>query len=174
MSSPGASSRIVYGGFWIRVAAALIDTVCVMAVILPLLVWIYGTGYLMDPIRQALGVLSMDPASLDPGALDDAESDSFFNFAGPADVLLNYVFPAIAVVLFWIARQATPGKMLLKLRVVDAKTLGPLTPGQAIGRYLGYYVSILGLMLGFIWVGFDPRKQGWHDKLAGTLVIRGK
>ena len=44
---------------------------------------------------------------------------------------------------------------------------------QAIGRYLGYYVSIFGLMIGFAWVAFDPRKQGWHDKLARTLVIRG-
>jgi len=174
MSGPSASSGIAYGGFWIRVAAAMIDTVCVFAVILPLLVWIYGTGYLMDPIDQALNVLSMDPESLDAGALDDAESGSFFNFAGPADALLNYVFPAIAIVIFWIARQATPGKMLLKLRVVDAKTLGPLTPRQAIGRYLGYYVSIIGLGLGLLWVGWDPRKQGWHDKLAGTVVIHGK
>ncbi len=41
-----------------------------------------------------------------------------------------------------------------------------------IGRYFGYYVSILPLMLGIIWVGIDKRKQGWHDKLAGTVVIR--
>jgi len=41
-----------------------------------------------------------------------------------------------------------------------------------IGRYFGYYVSGLILALGFIWIAFDKRKQGWHDKLAGTLVIR--
>jgi len=163
MSKPGPKP-IEYGGFWIRVAAAIIDTICVMMVITPVLMWIYGSGYLMDPLNQAL---SLDPTNVD-------ESGSFFKFAGPADVVLNYVFPAIAIVLFWIARQATPGKMLLKLRIVDAKTLGKLTPGQAIGRYLGYYVSILGLFLGLLWVGWDKRKQGWHDKLAGTVVIQEK
>ncbi len=43
---------------------------------------------------------------------------------------------------------------------------------QLIGRYLGYYVSIFALGVGFLWVAFDPRKQGWHDKMAGTVVIR--
>src|SRR5262245_39556034 len=136
---------IQYGGFWVRVAAALIDSILASMLVLPFLVWIYGTGYVMDPIDQALG---LQPANLeDPG--------SFFQFKGPADVLLNYGLPAIAIVIFWIARQATPGKMLLSLRIVDAKTLGPLTPGQAIGRYLGYYVSILGFCLGLFWVGWD-------------------
>jgi uncharacterized RDD family membrane protein YckC len=57
---------------------------------------------------------------------------------------------------------------------VDAKTLGKPSNGQLIGRYLSYYLSSIVLLLGFIWVGFDPRKQGWHDKLAGTLVVRSR
>lgn len=76
------------------------------------------------------------------------------------------------MVAYWLLRQATPGKMVLPLKVVDAKTYNTLTPGQAVGRYLAYYVSPLPLGLGLIWVAFDPRKQGWHDKLARTLVIR--
>jgi uncharacterized RDD family membrane protein YckC len=55
---------------------------------------------------------------------------------------------------------------------VDAKTGGKPSTGQFIGRYLCYYLSSLLLGLGFIWVAFDSRKQGWHDKLAGTLVVR--
>jgi uncharacterized RDD family membrane protein YckC len=159
-----AGANVIYGGFWVRVAAALIDSILLFMVILPVLLWIYGTGYIMDPIDQALGLKAVDPA----------EVSSFFKFAGPADVFFNYGFPAIAIVIFWIARSATPGKMFLSLKIVDAKTLGPLTPGQAIGRYLGYYVSILGLCLGLFWVGWDRRKQGWHDKLAGTVVILGQ
>jgi len=62
--------------------------------------------------------------------------------------------------------------MVFGARVVDAQTGARMTTGQSIGRYLGYYVSIFGLGLGFVWVAFDPRKQGWHDKLAGTVVIR--
>jgi uncharacterized RDD family membrane protein YckC len=145
------NDAVEYGGFWMRVAASLIDTIALAAILIPLLVWIYGSDYIL----RALGLV---------------ESHSMF--AGPADVLLNYVVPAIAIILFWIARQATPGKMALSLKIVDARTLGPISTGQAIVRYLGYYVSILGAFLGLIWVAFDPRKQGWHDKLAGTLVIR--
>jgi len=87
-------------------------------------------------------------------------------------VLINWVLPAVVIIVFWIYRSATPGKMILKLKIIDAKTGGKISTGQCIGRYFAYYVSIIPFMLGIIWVGFDDRKQGWHDKLAGTLVVR--
>jgi uncharacterized RDD family membrane protein YckC len=62
--------------------------------------------------------------------------------------------------------------MAVSARVVDAVTGKAPTIGQCIGRYLGYIVSTVPLGLGLIWVAFDARKQGWHDKLAGTVVIR--
>ena len=139
-----------YAGFWIRFLAFIIDSILTMVIVWPILYWLYGKDYFL-------------------GALGLREADSMF--AGPADPLLNYVLPAIAVVIFWIARQATPGKMVLSTKIVDADSFGPLTKGQAIGRYLGYYVSIFGLFIGFLWIAFDPRKQGWHDKLARTVVI---
>jgi uncharacterized RDD family membrane protein YckC len=86
--------------------------------------------------------------------------------------MLNYILPAIAVIVFWIYKSATPGKMATKLMIVDAETGGRPSTSQFIGRYLGYYISMIPLFLGIIWVGFDKRKQGWHDKLAGTVVIR--
>jgi uncharacterized RDD family membrane protein YckC len=110
-----------YAGFWVRVGAAIIDSVLVMCLIYPILVWVYGWSY-----------------------------------------------------FFWVSRQATPGKMALQLRVVDAKTGGTLTIGQSLIRYLGYYVSTIPLGIGLIWVAFDPKKQGWHDKLASTVVIRSR
>jgi uncharacterized RDD family membrane protein YckC len=133
-----------YVGFWARVAASLLDTVLLCVLLYPLLTLIFGRGYWTDPRL----------------------------FHGPLDVLLQWVLPAVAVVAFWLARQATPGKMVIRARIVDAETGGPPSRGQAIIRYLGYYVSLLGLGLGFLWVGWDRRKQGWHDKLAGTVVIR--
>ena len=138
---------VEYAGFWIRVGAALIDSVLVLIVIVPLLVAVYGWGYF-------------------------GEQTSLI--AGPADFLISYVAPAVAIIAFWLYRQATPGKMVRSLRVVDATTGGPLSLGQSIGRYFGYYVSTIPLLMGLIWVAFDRRKQGWHDKLAGTVVIRSK
>lgn len=133
-----------YAGFWIRTVAALIDTIFIVIVVLPLLTIIYGTGYW------------------------DSESP----VEGVWDVLFNYLFPAIVVIVFWVYKSATPGKILTKLTIVDAKTGGKPSTGQFIGRYLGYFVSTIPFFLGIIWVAFDRRKQGWHDKLAGTVVIK--
>jgi uncharacterized RDD family membrane protein YckC len=139
-------SDLEYVGFWARTGAALIDSILVVMVILPVIYWIYGPEYFQTPEV----------------------------IAGPADVLLNWVFPAIAVIVFWIYRQATPGKMVIGARIVDASTGRPPSTGQLIGRYFAYYVSMIPFFLGMIWVAFDPRKQGWHDKLAGTVVVRDR
>ncbi len=141
-------SDVEYAGFWIRVGAALIDTVLIVAITFPLVVSIYGWKY-FNPDRSGF-------------------------VAGPADFLISYVLPAVAVVWFWTRKQATPGKMALSLRIVDADTGGALSVGQCIGRYLAYFVSMIPLCLGLMWVGFDRRKQGWHDKLARTVVVRSK
>lgn len=91
---------------------------------------------------------------------------------GPVDFLVNWVAPTIYTIVFWSIKQATPGKMMLSMRVVDARTGGVPSLGQYVGRYFAYFISAIPLCLGFIWVAFDDRKQGWHDKLAGTVVVR--
>jgi uncharacterized RDD family membrane protein YckC len=137
-----------YAGFWVRVGAALIDTLLIVCITVPVLVAIYGWAYF------------------------DASRTGFI--AGIADFLLSWVAPAVAVVAFWLYKQATPGKMALSAKVVDAKTGNTMSVGQPIGRYLGYFVSTIPLGLGLVWVAFDPKKQGWHDKLAGTVVVRSR
>jgi uncharacterized RDD family membrane protein YckC len=141
-----SQETVDYAGFWVRVGATIIDSILMMIIFIPLLMWIYGGEELIE--RAQTGEW------------------------GVTYYLITYILPAAAVIAFWIARQATPGKMALSLRIVDAKTLGPLSKGQAIGRYLSYYVSSIPLGLGLLWVAFDARKQGWHDKLAGTFVVR--
>ena len=137
-----------YVGFWIRVWASIIDTILIMLVTFPLLISVYGTDYF------------------------DSDISSFI--AGPADFFISWVFPAIAVIVFWIYKSATPGKMAISAKIVDAQTGEKASTGQLIGRYFGYYISTIPLGLGIIWVAFDKRKQGWHDKLAGTVVVRMK
>ncbi len=91
---------------------------------------------------------------------------------GPVATVIQLLLGAAAIILFWVYRSATPGKMIVSAIIVDAKTLGRPSNRQLIGRYFGYYVSILALGFGFLWIAFDKRKQGWHDKLAGTVVVR--
>ena len=137
-----AGSR--YAGFWIRLWATVIDVVLILVVTVPLLLYIYGQDY------------------LEPGVL----------IHGPMDFLISYVLPTVAVIVFWKYRSATPGKMIISARIVDARTGGRPSIGQCIVRYFAYIISMLPLFLGFVWIAFDKRKQAWHDKLAGTIVVR--
>ncbi len=93
-------------------------------------------------------------------------------FMGLADVLVNLVLPAVIVIAFWIHLGATPGKMAMSARIVDADTGAPLTATQSVIRYLGYFVSMIPFGVGCLWVAFDRRKQGWHDKMANSVVVR--
>lgn len=82
----------------------------------------------------------------------------------------NGITFAVTVAL-WVRYQATPGKLLLGCRVVDAGNLQSVKLKQALLRYLGYYLSMIPLMAGFLWVAIDKRKQGFHDKFAKTCVL---
>ena len=72
---------------------------------------------------------------------------------------------------FWTWKGQTLGKMVMGIKIVAADG-GPIGLGRAIIRYLSYIVSAIILYLGFIMIAFDSRKQGLHDKIAGTFVIR--
>lgn len=140
------STELEYVGFWLRVWASIIDTILLMFVIFPLLFAIFGRE------QMAYGI----------------------TFTGSANVLVSYILPAVAVIAFWSVKHATPGKMVIGARIVDAKTGGSPSFMQHVIRYLGYFVSTIPFCLGLIWVGIDKKKQGWHDKLAGTVVVRPK
>lgn len=135
-----------YVGFWPRVGASIIDTLLLVVITWPVLDHIYGPSYWRTTTLVK----------------------------GQADFFISWIFPAVAVILFWTYRQATPGKMAISARIVDAETGGSPRVGQFVTRYVGYFVSILPFFIGIIWVALDPRRQGWHDKLAGTVVVRPK
>ena len=139
-----------YAGFWLRTLAALIDTLIFLVITLPLLYLIYGDAY-----------FTFIP-----------EDDSVFVYHGLADVLLNYIFPFVFTLFCWLKYSATPGKMVLGLKVVDVNTGADINLRQSVLRYIGYFVAMIPLLLGIFWVAFDKRKQGWHDKMAGTAVVR--
>lgn len=133
-----------YAGFWIRVVASIIDTILLVIVLLAIVFPLYSAGLITD-----------NPDDL-----------------GIVGIFLNYVIPLILVLIFWHYKSATPGKIITHMSIVDAETGGKPSFGQFIIRYIAYYISAIPLLLGFIWVGFDKRKQGWHDKIAKTVVIK--
>lgn len=133
-----------YAGFWIRVGAAVLDLLVFTLIAVPLLYAIHGRGYFRSEV-------------LDRGVVD------FLNMV---------VLPNLLVPLLWVLCGATPGKMAVSAKIVDARTGKRPALRQCLLRLVGCYLSALPLGLGFVWIAVDRKKQGWHDKLAGTVVIR--
>lgn len=151
-------SELEYVGFWARVWASIIDSVLLLIILIPFGVKLFGsTSSVNGMMGGAMGTM-MDS----------------FTLTGWSNTLFSYMLPAVIVILFWSFKDATPGKMVIGARIVDASTGGSPNLWQHVLRYLGYFVSIFPFCLGLIWVGIDPRKQGWHDKLANTVVVRAK
>ncbi|MDN3611390.1 RDD family protein [Vibrio ostreicida] len=136
--------QVEYAGFWVRTAASLIDNILITLIVAPILFWIYGEQY-----------FELDRTS-----------------SGSVELLVKLVFFAIVTVIFWVYKSATPGKMLFKLRVVKAESGEPLDVKTSLLRYVGYFISLIPLGLGILWVAFSEKKQGWHDLIAKTVVVR--
>lgn len=90
-----------------------------------------------------------------------------------AIMILVVVVLAIAYFpFFWARGGQTPGMKVFRLQVVRDRDGGPLSGGQAIMRLVGYWINGIVLYIGFAWVLVDARRRGWHDLIAGTVVIK--
>lgn len=87
---------------------------------------------------------------------------------------INNVVGVLYFVLLTYLNQATIGKKMLGLKVVTLKRTNPGLLTIIIREVLGKFVSAIVLLLGFLWILFDKDKQGWHDKIAGTIVVKSK
>ena len=93
-------------------------------------------------------------------------------FLAPAIWVTSGLVVSVAYFVgFWIWRGQTPGKMALGIKVIRTDS-SPVKWQCALCRFLGYIVSALTLFIGFIWVAFDGHKQGLHDKIADTYVVK--
>ena len=146
-----------YVGFWARFLAFVIDNIWVSFVLLVVLFAVFGQNFLQMVMMPPDASVEMMGAAAQRAA---------------SSVLVQLLLPAILIIGFWIWRSATPGKMVISAKIVDARTLGEPSTGQLIVRYIGYFISAFVFCLGFLWIAFDKRKQGWHDKIAGTVVIK--
>ena len=141
-------SQVQYAGFIRRLLAFLIDLLWVSLISTLLIIGLFGAESL-----QAMQNLS---------SLQDIDWRI---------TVIEQIVPAVWAIGFWIVWKATPGKLLFDCQIVNADTLQCASPGRLVIRYLGYILSSLPLGLGFLWIVIDKRNQGWHDKLANTVVI---
>lgn len=148
----GYNAEIPYAGFWIRFVAVIIDSVIVSVVsFVASIVLGFVIGFL---------------AGITGAAVD-------YSQGGPFTYLIYLISILVSVGYFvygW-GMGATRGQRFFRIAVVDAETGRPIGFGRAGMRYFGYVISALACYIGLIWAAFDPKKQGWHDKIAGSVVV---
>lgn len=131
-----------YAGFAPRLLANLIDLFLYLVVMLPV-------GLLFDPSSYT-------------------ESTRLYYWTE----LALQLCVAVVYILCWMRYAATPGKVLMGLRVLNAETGENISFSQGMIRYLGYFVSAIVFCLGYLWIFLDDKKQAWHDKMAQTVVVQ--
>ncbi len=139
--------QIEYAGFWRRLLGFSLDTLMVSSITSAISLALIGPEYLLQ-----------------------LQQDSLFA-SDWRIIIVEQGLPAIWAIGFWMLWMATPGKLLMDCQIVDADSHGRARNRQLVIRYLAYILSALPLGLGFLWILFDKRKQGWHDKLANTVVM---
>ena len=150
-----------YAGFWIRLVARLIDGLIVG---IPFGI-LFGVFFVIG------GLVSNNTSSSSQDSQNAAAAAVF----GGGFLLLYLVVLVVQVgywIYFWGTSGATLGMRLLHLKVVDADTGGPIGYARATVRFLMTIVNSWACYIGWIWVAFDPRKQGWHDKVANSVVLQ--
>jgi uncharacterized RDD family membrane protein YckC len=145
LSPIGFTTQVRYGGFWIRVVAYIIDGIIL--------------GIIGAIVLTILGVNVSDP---------NVAQDGRYQGASAFNLLVSFIYFAG----LWTVIGGSLGQRIFGMRVVDANSGAPIGFGKAALRWLGLIISFAVCFIGVIWVAFDARKQGWMDKIGGTVVVR--
>lgn len=143
-------------GFLIRVIAFSIDILVIVLIAGLFISWL---GWLIDS-----SVLFLNPLRPVRGEIELLEA--VLILAGFTLLLI----PAVYFTYFHCSGGQTPGKMAVGIKVVNRDGSEPGIMASLL-RSLGYLLSGSALLAGFLWVALDKQKQGWHDKLARTVVL---
>jgi len=136
-----------YAGFITRLAAWFIDRGIILG-----LWWL--VSFAVDFLLQTLEI----------------SNDKYRYWIVLLVVLINIMIYFIYYIGSWMVAGQTLGKSLMGIRIV--RTDGHrLKLRNAVIRMVGYWISTLFFFMGYWWILFDSRRQGWHDKLARTMVV---
>ena len=157
-----------YAGFWIRLAAGIID----LAIILSLI-------YSISSI--AIRIFSDIPSILILSGLQYGQGITIISTifeqadAGKRDFLLVTIIAVAIIMIYiigmWVWQGQTLGKMVTGIKIIRTDS-SPLSFSHAVSRFFGLILCSVMLGIGFLWIAFDSRKQGIHDKIADTYVVK--
>ena len=156
-----------FAGFWIRAIAWIID-----GFILGIVTSIFW--FVVLAIAGAIGLGAVASVSTDGTITNDQAVVLGVGFLAALSFLgiMTLLVTVLYFVVLWVKRGATIGQSVLGLRVARERDGGPIGWGTGILRYIMLMIGFWIFYLGVIWVAFEPRKRGWHDMVAGTLVVK--
>jgi uncharacterized RDD family membrane protein YckC len=130
-------------------------------------------AYLVDGILVAVLVTIVAVLlSFGVAAFAIARADALAVLSGVLVVVAVFAVSLGYFPWFWVKGGATPGMRIFNLRVVRDRDGGPIGWGEALLRLVGFWVSSLVFYLGFAWILIDKRRRGWHDLIAGTVMVQ--
>ncbi|GMQ96245.1 MAG: hypothetical protein BMS9Abin14_776 [Gammaproteobacteria bacterium] len=144
------SAGVTYEGFGRRLLAGLFDLTLMLVVVVTLVL----LGLAIDESPPRASVLVADLSGLRSYGL----------------WLLGMILSAQA--LFWTFLAATPGMLLFGCQVLRAGSGRRLSLARSLVRSAGLWLGLASLGIGVLWIIWDPRHQGLHDKLAGAVVVK--
>jgi uncharacterized RDD family membrane protein YckC len=146
----GPAPGYAFGGFGERLVAWIVDWIINVVVIVAVAI---------------VGGLATGAGAISGNAL--LAGTSLF-----ITILAVVIIPLAYFPYFWVRDGQTPGMRIFGLKVVRDSDGGPVSVGQAILRLIGYWISQLVFYLGYVWIFVDKRRRGWHDLIAGTVVVK--
>ncbi|QOY55530.1 RDD family protein [Candidatus Sulfurimonas marisnigri] len=156
--------KVRYVGFWVRFFASLLDTI-LLALPVAIIIYFLSDGNWFDFAQYQKNMAYAMSGNASKALSSQPQMSMKWELLFEVSVLM-------VTMIFWRRwRGATPGKKYLHVKIVDAKTFQDIDNKQAITRSLGYIVSTLAFLIGFLMVAFREDKRGLHDLLAGTVVI---
>lgn len=151
--TPAPKLHREYAGFWIRLSAGLVDCILVIVFTLVFFFLLLFSGIFF-------------PSESTWRLMVTSEQSPF---------LLFIIWPVLWVIYYWLwtgLKGQTLGKMLFRIKVVNSESKKPGLIRALLREIPGKLMSTLGFLIGFFWIAGDRQKQGWHDKIARTYVIK--
>ncbi len=146
---PGPAPGVVFAGYGARLVAYIVD------------------GFVLGIVVSVVSIVLL--AILAAAVAND--SGAAAGLTGVVWLLAVLIISLLYFPYFWVNGGATPGMKLFHIRVVRDSDGGPLTWGPAILRLIGYWINSVVFYIGYLWIFVDKRRRGWHDLIAGTVVI---
>lgn len=149
--------RFKYIGLGMRAFSAIVDIItCAILTMLLELIFTFSAITSGEEVRRG---------GIRVPTLENLEKESSMY------IMIFYV-TCLFFCYFWSQLQATPGMMLISAKIVDARTGNNISILQSIIRYITYVPSWIMLGFGIFSIAMDDKKQGWHDKSAGTVIVQ--